>query len=119
MAKPKLKKKTREQALSVAEEELSEKAAQKVALEQALMIADTRLTEKESELDKLQATLRVESSKRAAEGAEFRVQIQIAQRRIDSMVWALVLAQDVCRDRETELQRKVDESWRWPAEGER
>ena len=74
MTKPKLKAKTLEQALSVAEHGLSEKASE---LEASRRVA--------LQLDALVSKLRA---------------------RNDALEWALVLAQDVCRQRETELRQK-------------
>jgi len=87
VAKPKLKAKQMEQALSAAEADLAEKA---------------------SELVNLRVTLQTERTQRAAERMEIYAQVEKAQCRTDALEWALVLAQEVCRQRELELRQKGD-----------
>lgn len=73
------------------------------------------LAEKAAASDKLRDALATErtqwSTERAqwfAERVELHAQIQKAQHRLDALGWALVLAQDVCRQRETALRKQGD-----------
>lgn len=80
MAKPKLKAKTMEQALSALEAELAEV---KAVLHRVRIQRDEELEERDALVVKLTA-------------------------RNDALVWALVLAQHACWMRETELRKKGD-----------
>ena len=103
VAKPKLKAKTMEQALSAAEADLAEKALELVGLRAAL---HTEEISKVSELDKLQATLRVERGKRAVQAVELYAEIHKKELRIDALLWVLVGAQEECRQQALELRQK-------------